>query len=396
MPKSKLTCRKKAAANGGGRRPPPKQSQPAGAASESASSSGSDESELRSNPTSKAAKSFAGASPRASSRATTPRASEVPSSRASSPPPSQVEIEKELRKWQKKQRDIADLMQRRVQTLNADQQAKLLRYEEVEREVARYQAAFAAVVVEPEGTVEDADGEQEGGDAAMMQYRAQGSEASSSASGAASRASSRLSLGSVVSAAAGGPSEFYEDPPPPTPPPAPPPLRRSAVEAGASADDAYSEQQQRVRQIQATFRRKMAQRRRAHEAAGQAAMDAFSLALERRSLRSRQVLMVEHVLQPRALGQPNGRLRTDFLENYHNSRRREPTRDGKRGKSKLPSTPEEELGALSGLQSLQTSSLSRRSRSKTHVQVCCICVICMYSVLEMAGNTICLREHLIS
>lgn len=76
--------------------------------------------------------------------------------------------------------------------------------------------------------------------------------------------------------------------------------------AGTSTEEAYAERERWVRQVQAIFRRKAAQRRRrAREAASQAATGAFSHALERRTLKKHQMLMVEHVLQPRALGQPN-------------------------------------------------------------------------------------------
>ena len=169
--KSRQTSRKRAAHNGGGKRPPPKPPQPAVASSVAASSSDSDESELHANPAAKAAKAIAGASPRASSRATTPRASEAPSPRASSPPPASVDVEKELRKWQKKLREIELLMERDPAALNSQQQEKLLRWGEVGLKVERLQALLAAAVVEPQGTAEDVEGEQEGDDAAMAQYR---------------------------------------------------------------------------------------------------------------------------------------------------------------------------------------------------------------------------------
>ena len=283
--KSKLSGKKRASKHGGGCRAPPKvmtaPPQPAAAISAVTSGSDSDDSELNMNPAAKASKAVAGASPRASSLAT-PRASEVPS-RAPSPPPARLTSgEKELRKQLKKMREIERLTSREPSTLDARQQEKVLLYGAVKLEIERLQAALAAAVVEPEGAAEGAGEEQEqveDGDAGMAQFREHGgSEASSDASGSSSRASSALSLGSVVAAAAGEPSEFYEEPPPPTPPQPAPPLRRSAVEAGASAAHAYSEQECHVRQIQASFRRKTAQRRRrAREAASQAASEAFSL-----------------------------------------------------------------------------------------------------------------------
>ena len=381
--KSKHTCRKRAAHNGGGKRKPAvapvAPGTAAGAASAPSSGSESDHSALRMNVMAKAVKTSADASPRAS-RAWTPLPSARASPRVTTPQPTISETEKALRNAQKLRAQIEALMLRPVAQLNRDQQQKLVRYVEVAQEVERLQAALATMVHAPEdanassssGGEEDALPEMGETSAAPQHQRhvqlsSCGSDASScrgsSSSASAcdsSHASASLSLASVVSATAHELSEYYEEPRPPTPPTPPPPLRRSDVAAGTSTDDAYAERERWVRQVQATFRRKAAQRRRrAREEASQAATNAFAYALEHRTLKKHQLLMVEHVLRPRALGQPNGRLRGDFLQLYGDSRMRGPQKDGKQGKSKLDSLDGAELGALSRILPIHRISNTR-------------------------------------
>lgn len=213
-------------------------------------------------------------------------------SRRDTPPPelTTAEIERQLRNAQKLLREILKLMEKPVEAMNNDQRAKLLRYGDTQSEVDRLQSALAADVAEPEDTGSAFASGEEGADyemdpdaaaASAARYRIHPADEYSEAS-CSSGTSGRLSLGSVVSAASYQPSEYYVEPPPPTPPPPPPPLRRSDVKANISAADAYSMQERIVRQIQASYRRKLAQRqRRVREAASQAAIGAFEVALER-------------------------------------------------------------------------------------------------------------------
>ena len=365
--KSKLSSKKRASTHGGGKRQLPRAcvvpADAAGSHPEASSHSESDESEP--GPWSKAAKNWADASPRGPSRASTPPAGD--------PAPSNEEIEKRLRKARKLFREIEALMLKDVKTLDHQAQAKLLRYLDVRQDVEALEAQLAAMLQAPGDVAapsqESSDGELGADDGVAAQYRDadDGSEVGSSSKGAGSS----LSLASVVLATAHGASVFFEQPPPPTPPQPPPALRRSDVAAaGTSRENAYADRERWVRQLQGIYRRKLAQRRRrAQEAASQAAVDAFGFALERRSLRKYQLLLVEHVLQPRTFGQPNGRLRGDFLQLYGDSRMREPSRDGKQGKSKLASLPGDELGALSGLQSLLLRSDELRSLALEAIQL---------------------------
>ena len=291
----------------------------------------------------------AGASPRASSRPTTPG----PLGPAGLVSPSTEALEKRLRAARKKLRQIEKLMTKPVAELNHQQQEKLIKHTETAEAVRQLEGELAAALHDPADS--PANVEEEGAHAFASRYREDGSssEGDAASSSSCSHSNSSISLASVVAAADHRPSEYYEEPPPPTPTPPGPPLRRSNVTDGASAEDAYAKQQAAARQMQAVHRRKAAQRlRRAREEASRAALETLSLALERRALQTHQLLMVEHVMQPRTLGQPNGRLRLDFTELRGNTRMREPECDGKRGKSKLSPAPNDELLELSGLQSL--------------------------------------------
>ena len=240
--RSRLTSKKRAGDNGGGKRQlkpvdaeAPPEAECAGSSGSGASDSDDSDSRVKT-----AAKLSADASPR-NSRRDTP-----PPMETSTAEPSITELERQLRKNQKLLREINALLHKPVEAMNADQQAKLLRYSEVQLEVEQLQAALAAAVEDPEDACSQAfaSGDEEeaadteaataaaqyGSGAVWQQRMRDGSEASSSTS-----ASNRLSLGSVVSAAAHEPSLYYEEPPPPTPEAPPPPLRRSDVAEGTSA-----------------------------------------------------------------------------------------------------------------------------------------------------------------
>ena len=177
---------------------------------------------------------------------------------------------------------------------------------------------------------------------------------------ARSRSNSSVSLASVAAAAAGEDSEYYQHPPTPARAPAAPvrPLRRSDVPAGASSEEVLRQQEQAAERaavlLQTAARRSQQQReRRAREAASNAAVAALQHGLERRALHVDQLLMLEHVLQPRNYGLPIGRLRIDFLDLRGDSRARGPKTDGRmKGVSLLPSVSQAELLAMSGIQSL--------------------------------------------
>ena len=177
---------------------------------------------------------------------------------------------------------------------------------------------------------------------------------------ARSRSNSSVSLASVAAAATGEDSEYYQHPPTPARAPAAPvrPLRRSDVPAGASSEEVLRQQEQAAERaavlLQTAARRSQQQReRRAREAASNAAVAALQHGLERRALHVDQLLMLEHVLQPRNYGLPIGRLRLDFLDLRGDSRARGPKTDGrKKGVSLLPSVSQAELLAMSGIQSL--------------------------------------------
>jgi len=259
MPPKKVrhTSRKRAAYNGGGRRPPPKlhaqPPAPIGAESAHANISDSDDSELCVSMASKAAKLSTAASPRDSSRASSPP--------GRSAPPESVELETQLRRSRKTLREIEGLMHRPVATLDRQAQAKLLRFGEVTHEVDRLETALAATLRAPEEAEADvssaacsAESEEDDdadGATTAERYRDHGECSSEAGSVSSSTGASRLSLGSVVSATAHQPSEFYEEPAPPTPPQPPPALRRSDVAAGTSTEEAYAERERWVRQVQA-------------------------------------------------------------------------------------------------------------------------------------------------
>ena len=173
--KGRFTSKKRAANHGGGRRQAKWVAEvpaaPAKAAASDASGSDSDISELLDN-TSKAAKMSAGASPRSS----TPR--------PTTPDPAVLtdDIEKQLRKARKVLRNIDDMMAKPVRALNGDQKDKILRRDEVAREVHQLEASLAALLPPPadEDGDEDEDGAageaaadvrgQEGGERAAMSY----------------------------------------------------------------------------------------------------------------------------------------------------------------------------------------------------------------------------------
>ena len=163
------------------------------------------------------------------------------------------------------------------------------------------------------------------------------------ARGPPSRAGSSVSLASLTSAASG---EGFEPGPPP-PPQQLAPLRRSSTSTGSSVEE------HAARVIKSERRRVAQWRRREREKAVRAGVKAFSNALERRMLDPDQVLLMEHVLQPHALCQPNGRLRFDFVNARGDSRARgAATGDREKGESLLEPVPQSELLNLSALQAV--------------------------------------------
>ena len=92
------------------------------------------------------------------------------------------DIEKQLRKARKVLRNIDDMMAKPVRSLNGDQKNKILRRDEVAREVHQLEASLAALLPPPadEDGDEDEDGAageaaadvrgQEGGERAAMSY----------------------------------------------------------------------------------------------------------------------------------------------------------------------------------------------------------------------------------
>jgi hypothetical protein len=132
--------------------------------------------------------------------------------------------------------------------------------------------------------------------------------------------------------------------PMPLPPPLPP-VRRSDVAASSSLEETSRRQEEEqataATRLQQQYRRSEAQLqdRRAREKAAKDAAAGIAGGLERNRLHPDAVLAIEHVLQEQTFGQPNGRLRLDFLQLRGDSRSRHPMRGGKQGKSKLPACP---------------------------------------------------------
>ena len=317
------------------RKPKPTASPIASSRSSSSASSTSDEEELLS--TSKASKPSAEASPRSS----TPLL-ETPFER----------FTRQLRKTRKKLKEIAKLSSKGRRQLDEQQQQKLGRRSEYEAQARRLELELAAAGPGARSSRVDAEV------AALDLGQHRGDAAGSGSDSRASSRASSVSLADLVSGmSATGGSSYYREPPSrermPPPPPVPM-LRRSDVQQGATREEAEAAATMAAMQAQSTARRSKAQReRRAREQERAAAAAALSNAMDRRGgMLIWQVQAIEHVLQERNLGLPNGRLRADFLQLRGDSRARGAGKDGKNGKSLLYSVPQKELAALSELQAL--------------------------------------------
>ena len=257
---------------------------------------------------------------------------------------------RQLRRLRKRLRQIDRLSIKQFGQLNAQEHEKLSSWLDTTRQMhileAKAQDAHRAARVgsTPGGLTNGGGASTDFGHLAGVTEHRSNATASSTVS---SRRDSDVSLADLSATIAGEAS-----PPVLSPKPAPPapPLRRSQVPDGVSAEAAAAA----AATIQRQHHRRAEQQRQRREraAAMQAAADAFCHALETRNLRTWQLLMVEHVLQPENFGLPDGRLRLDFTQARGDSRKRGPRRDGKQGKSMLFSLPQKELTSMARLQSV--------------------------------------------
>ena len=336
--KPRLDKRKGAKRPGSRKKPTPSSTPGSGKSGAATDSDGSSDAELR-QVIAKAAKTSTDATPRSTPRSTPGAATPVVSL-------DHVErLHRKLRNAQKKLRQIEALSILQQDQLNPQQRTKLASWHATKTAVDALAAeleALGSVAELPSRTVARAA-------ESLTELQAR------SEADASSRPSSSLSMHDLSSHVANlmNPDIEVDSIPVPVPPPQPT-VRRSDIAASSSLEEARL--QQAVEQaaaaavLQQQHRRAEAQRRRrAREKASKAAGDAFAAALERRCLDVDVLLAVEHVLQPRTYGQPNGRLRLDFLQLRGDSRARGPMRGEKQDKSKLPAVTH-----LDGLSDLQT------------------------------------------